>query len=400
MINGSNLGRTMPRHLTHIHPFPARMAPEIVFSRLADLPAGAKILDPMSGSGTVLRAASELGHDCVGFDLDPLAVLMSRVWTTPLDARKLRSRSIELLAQARDESSAQLEWVRECPETAEFISYWFEEKQARQLRRLARALATRTGAYSDALRIALSRTIITKERGASIARDASHSRPHRTFFENEYDVFAGFAQSVERLCDRLNSHKLHGEVQVHRGDARQMGQVRNGSVDAVVTSPPYLNAIDYLRGHRLSLVWLGHTLSSLRPVRAGSIGSEVSRHAKVDNLEDLLDGAGQLHKLPNRERGMVERYAIDIEAMLSEIARTLRPGGKAVLVVGNSRLKGVAISNARINVAAAKRVGLRHRHTTERVLPTSNRYLPMPGRRSRQALAMRMRTETVLSFTR
>lgn len=376
------------------------MAPEIVFSRLADLPSGAIVLDPMAGSGTVLRAASELGHDCVGFDLDPLAVLMSRVWTTPIDTKKLKVRSAQLLERARCESAAELDWIRGCPETAEFVSYWFEDRQRRQLRRLARALAGQVGPYADALRVALSRTIVTKERGASIARDTSHSRPHRTFFDNEYDVFAGFAQSVERLCDRLDTGKLLGEVKVRRGDARRMSAVEDGSVDAVVTSPPYLNAIDYLRGHRLSLVWLGHTLSSLRPLRAGSIGSEVSRHGAQHNVDDLLKGAGALQRLPAREKGMVERYAIDIEAMLAEISRALKPGGKAILVVGNSRLKGVGISNARINATAAKRAGLRHRHTAERILPANSRYLPIPSRRSQETLSLRMRTETVLSFTK
>lgn len=64
-----------------VHPFPARMAPEIAFRRLRRLPPGSVILDPMAGSGTVLRHATELGHKAIGFDLDPLAVLMTQVWT-------------------------------------------------------------------------------------------------------------------------------------------------------------------------------------------------------------------------------------------------------------------------------------------------------------------------------
>src|SRR3712207_7608036 len=43
---------------------------------------------------------------------------------------------------------------------------------------------------------------------------------------------------------------------------------------AAITSPPYLNAIDYLRGHRLSLVWLGYRIGDLRLTRAVSIGAE------------------------------------------------------------------------------------------------------------------------------
>lgn len=62
-----------------IHPFPARMAPELALSALASLKKGSIVLDPMAGSGTVLRQALALGHRAIGFDMDPLAVLMSRV---------------------------------------------------------------------------------------------------------------------------------------------------------------------------------------------------------------------------------------------------------------------------------------------------------------------------------
>jgi tRNA G10 N-methylase Trm11 len=376
------------------------MAPEIVFSRLAKLPAGSVVLDPMSGSGTVLRAAAELGHDCIGFDLDPLAVLMARVWTTPINTETLNQRAVELVETARSISAAQLPWIKECAETKEFVDYWFEEKQQTPLRRLARALSEQTGQYADALRIALSRIIVTKERGASIARDTSHSRPHRSFQDNDYDVFAGFLQAADRLGHRLVTDRLIGSVHVRRGDARRLHRVKDSSVDAVVTSPPYLNAIDYLRGHRLSLVWLGHTLSSLRPVRAGSIGTEISKNADAGAVKTLVKNAGALRNLPDRELGMVHRYAADIQVMMQEVARTLKPGGKAVLVVGNSRLKNVSISNAEINKAAAQQAGLRHRHTSERELPANSRYLPIPKKNAEKTLSFRMRTETVLSFTK
>ena len=69
--------------LSTIHPFPARMAPDIAQGFLEDCAEGGRILDPMCGSGTVLRAAVEAGLDCTGVDTDPLAVLLSRVWVTP-----------------------------------------------------------------------------------------------------------------------------------------------------------------------------------------------------------------------------------------------------------------------------------------------------------------------------
>ena len=68
-----------------IHPFAARMAPELALQALELVPEDGIVVDPMMGSGTVIRQASDLGLTAIGFDVDPLAVLMSRVWTTPVD---------------------------------------------------------------------------------------------------------------------------------------------------------------------------------------------------------------------------------------------------------------------------------------------------------------------------
>ena len=118
----------------------------------------------------------------------------------------------------------------------------------------------------DILRVALSRIIITKNQGASLARDTSHSRPHLVALESDYGVWAGFERSVHQIQNILEQSPPAGSVEIVRGDSRAL-DLANSSVDLVLTSPPYLNAIDYMRGHRMSLVWLGHSLRTLRMIR-------------------------------------------------------------------------------------------------------------------------------------
>ena len=61
-----------------VHPFPARMAPEVALNAVTGSGETLRVLDPMVGSGTVLAVAQASGHHSIGIDIDPLAVLISR----------------------------------------------------------------------------------------------------------------------------------------------------------------------------------------------------------------------------------------------------------------------------------------------------------------------------------
>ncbi len=178
------------------------------------------------------------------------------------------------------------------------------------------------------------------------------------------------------------------------GDARAIN-LHTGSVDAVLTSPPYLNAIDYMRGHRLALVWFGHSLAGLREIRAISIGSERGSKPGSTVWCEVKATLGDLSELPNRRHTMVDRYIRDVVDMAREIHRILKPGGTTTLVVGNSCLKGVFIKNSAAVSKALELAGLTFVEETVRDLPHRNRYLPTGGGSS---LAKRMREETVLKF--
>lgn len=392
-LNAYNMNKFSP-----IHPFPARMASDIALERLKELEPDSLILDPMTGSGTVLRMASEMGHRGAGFDLDPLAVLMTRVWTTPLDSDELIRLGDLVVKTAESISEPRLDWIDGCQETRAFIEFWFENRQIAPLRRLSFVLKGICAPYGDALRLALSRIIITKERGASVARDTSHSRPHRTFFGNDYDVMRGYKSSVRRLADRLASDRLKGAVVANVGDARNMSIVPHNAVDAIITSPPYLNAIDYLRGHKLALVWLGANIPEIRLLRSISIGAERKPGGNVCEMcDEVLGHFKSLKKLPKREIGIVTGYVNDLIRLYSEFDRVLKRSGKIVAVVGDSCLKGVPIPNARLNALVATALGFKTGRNWQRKIPARNRYLPTPEKDG-VTLAKRMTSESVMEF--
>ncbi len=120
--------------------------------------------------------------------MDPLAVLMSRVWTTPISGKEMEEAAAEMAERVRHAGDVVLPWIDDHASTQRFVNFWFGERQQADLRRLSAELYQREDPIGDALKIAMSRLIISKKTGASLAHDVSHSRPHRVMTENDYDV--------------------------------------------------------------------------------------------------------------------------------------------------------------------------------------------------------------------
>lgn len=391
--------------LPSIHPFPARMAPELALNSLRAMKSGT-ILDPMTGSGTVARVAKGQSLNALGFDLDPLAVLISKVVTTEVNDDLIARQTQSFMSAVRSlsNSNVRLDWIDGDKNAQQYIEFWFGEAQRPDLRKIAYLLSRADDLQihpdvADVLRIALSRIIVTKKSAASLAQDTSHSRPHRVAKESVYDVLLGFEKSVGAIRRRLVGMPSTGNVTIRLGDARDLSAVADESVDAVLTSPPYLNAIDYMRGHRMSLIWLGHGYSKLSRTRSDSIGSERKPDSPFEGEHHALmkSSMGDLASLQKRHHGMIERYVMDMHKMTSEVARTLKPRCTATFVMGNSCLSGVYIENSEAVAKAGELLGLGCPARHERDLPSGSRYLPTPDS---GALSKRMRKEVILTFTK
>ena len=105
---------------------------------------------------------------------------------------------------------------------------------------------------------------------------------------------------------------------------------------------------------------------------------------------------GDLVGLSKRHVAMIDRYVADVCKMTSEVARVLRPSGRATFVVGNSCLTGTFVNNAEFVSQACIQAGLKFETSTVRDLPEQKRYLPM---KTSSPLQNRMRTETILCFS-
>ena len=87
---------------TRLHPFPARMPLSLAEHIIENMTTSeTQVLDPMVGSGTTMIAAKRLGRSGIGFDLDPLAILMTCVSTHTYNANDLDQTKDHILAEAQ-----------------------------------------------------------------------------------------------------------------------------------------------------------------------------------------------------------------------------------------------------------------------------------------------------------
>ena len=390
------------KQIKTIHPFPARMAPEIAFEVLTAIPNGSTVLDPMQGSGTSVRLSAEYGHRGIGFDIDPLANLIAKTWATPVKLGKINDAAFQIIEQIKSvPSNVYLPWIDEDKETKNFIDFWFAKKQKDVLCKISYAISKTESNISETLKVALSRIIITKKKGASLGWDISHGKPHKVKTKNDFDVTSEFLKSVQFIIKRHREFPPPGNVEVKLGDARNLN-LPDQSVDAVLTSPPYLHAVDYMRGHRLSLVWLGYSLSELRQIRAETIGVEkkLEKGVKENLLRELTKEIGKLELLSHKRLSFVQRYAVDLFLIMEEIQRVLRKKGKATLVIADAYSSGVLIKNTAILKNAAQLTGLHLEKEIDRLIPANKRYLPPPTISTSSNLRKRMKKEAILTFVK
>lgn len=389
-----------------IHPFPARLpiviADHLINSLTSD---GAIVVDPMVGSGTTLIAACRLGREVIGIDRDHLAVRLARCAAHSFDVselNRLRDLVLSSAKSALDSGSLSLPSVRgQLPkEDQDFIRFWFPTKSQRQLFALASAIEEcAEGALADLAWVVFSSLIIAKSAGASFAMDISRSRPHKRDDKPVVAPFDAwnkkFAAAVARLP--FVDEPISSTVTVEHGDARSL-PLEDCSADFVLTSPPYRNAIDYLRGHKFSLVWMGYPLSEIRELRGTMIGTERGLWS-LDGLPQTLEDRLLRADAAPRQVALMRRYLSDMKVFLSEVHRILRPEGLAVVVVGPTMINARRTDAADVLTALAKDTGLKVVASRARSLDSSRRSLPFPvGKKNGSELGKRMSREIVVAL--
>lgn len=390
-----------------LHAFAAKFPPQLPRAFIRALTRrGDVVLDPMMGSGTTVVEALLAGRDGIGLDIDPLALRLSRVKTMPTDTDRLRDDGYRVIARAQallqdgdlvDRSLADGFDQR----TKEFIDYWYLPDTQRELMALMLAIREVGDASTSMfLELTFSSIIVTKSGGVSRARDLAHSRPHLDTSKLPKGALEQFASRLRKNLLSIAQLKPNGAaVMPVAGDARIM-PLANSSVDLVVTSPPYANAIDYMRAHKFSLVWLGRSVMNLSELRAEYIGSErIGQHLMTDLPERPERIIGQLAVLDKNKAAILRKYYAEMQAVFAETYRVLRDDSPAVVVVGTSTMRGFDVETHLCLADIAASQGFEVVGIAERKLDRNKRMMPARfGRKTDSMIEQRMHEEYVIGL--
>jgi len=390
-----------------VHAFAAKFPPQLPRAFIRGLTSpGDIVLDPMMGSGTTVVEALIEERQGIGLDIDPLALRLGRVKTTPLNTDDLREAGNGVISRANTLLSNGKTIERNLSKrfderTKSFVDYWFLPATQRELVALALAIQDVTDISTRRfLELTFSSVIVTKSGGVSRARDLAHSRPHLDETKTPKNALEQFSLRLRKNLTSIARLKTNGLTAVPlAGDARSM-PLGSEAIDLIVTSPPYANAIDYMRAHKFSLVWFGESVSDLSKLRAEYIGSERVGHTPYAALPGKPEGIiRQLAERDNSKATILRKYFAEMKTVLAEMYRVLRVDSAAIVVVGTSVMRDLDVQTHYCLADIAAGVGFDVVGIAQRVLDRNKRMMPARfGRKTDSMIEQRMHEEYVLGL--
>ncbi len=270
-------------------------------------------------------------------------------------------------------------------------------------------------AIKEFLELTFSSIIITKSGGVSLAMDLGHTRPHKVLpipegtgqgqSINRKRVRSAVADFEKKVTTNLNALRMrpdsnyYSEPQVHYGFAQDL-PLRDNSVDLIVTSPPYAsNAIDYMRAHKFSLVWLGYSIVELAKQRTEYIGNERMKEVS-EPLPPFSQGViSEIAEVDQKKSKVLRSYFCALKPVISEMLRVLKPGKAAILVVGNSTFRGKNTYTAECLAEIGQLLGFLVPGIKRRNIDRDRRMMPVGNQVNLNSLVQqRMLQEYVIGF--
>jgi len=376
---------------THgLHPYPARMVPQIAhrlirrYSKSYDL-----ILDPFCGSGTVPTEArlmksngstkAELSRNAIGNEINPLALLLSKVKSTIFDIIKLDTNLSSLLGKVEDSILLHRrgKYNVKTPTEENFpnLSHWFKDYVVGELAVIRDCI----GMFDDMdfrnfANVCFSLTV-RKVSNIYDPGDTFIKRLKKEKLEKHNPKVLETFKTV--LLDSVKKVKAFSrmcskevEVNITFSDARNL-PISSNSIDLIVTSPPYgeeRNTVSYTRWSKLSSLWLGYESQWLRRFEKISLGGKDYPSTTIPS-ETLNGIMTEVAKLAPTLAKTANSFFEDYYESLQEMERVLKPNHFCCIVIGNRSLKRRRIPMDVVTKELGEKIGFQHETTYYRKIP-------------------------------
>lgn len=345
--------------LTHgLHRFAAKYIPQIpawVMEEFAD--KNTTVLDPFCGSGTTLVEALHRCKKSIGIDCDPLACLIASAKTATVSSARIR----ELAQCIRETWNGPVEQPEFPMPGLNNFTHWFPESAWRYLQSLIATINELECTLEE--RRFLHCVFSSIIRWVSNADDQTQKTyVSGTLKKSPPEVPATFWKTFDRAMTGLRQLELyrvpHAHAEVIQGDAADI-RLPTSSIDLIVTSPPYLDSVDYMYNFMLEYFWLGPLIGvkdreTFNQMRRGVIGAKNPLQKKAPHLPPCLnDLISESEILPARLPATLT-YCHNMARHFASASKVMKPKGRYVLVIGNSQTqKGVLpIHDSLIRLAA------------------------------------------------
>jgi hypothetical protein len=334
----------------------------LVRERTSHLPAGAVVTDPFSGTGTTALAAAEHGCDGRAVDVNPFLVWLGNAKAARYPVGLLAETRASVPVMAKHATALTAEAPGLWAPKLHNIDRWWSPGSLAALKGLRRALdeACLPAPALDLLGIAFCRTAIAVSNAAFNHQSMSFgTAPGPATADAAYDCAGVIHRFGTETADVLTSAgtALPGAGRVIQGDARDLDAAGLPPCDLLLTSPPYVNRMSYIRELRPYMYWLRFLdqASDAGELDWTAIGgtwgiatSRLNGWAPGGTVTPIDGELREVCALIARDGGRngpllatyVTKYFHDMSVHFGTAFRHVRAGGRATYVIGNSTFYG------------------------------------------------------------
>lgn len=350
---------------THIiHKYPSKFIPQIPrwaiteYSKQGDL-----ILDPFSGSGTTAIESMIYGRNAVALDINPLAVLISKVKTTPIDPNRLIEVYEELIRNYNSDREIKKNQVPNIPN----IEKWFTEESIRNLSILKHYIKQINDKDVREFFLVTFSAIIRKTSNAEYRSQKTYissrfkKEPSDVYkiFNRRFNQYLNGMKDFYEVCKKNNCKST-----IFVGSADKVSDIINkNSIDLAITSPPYVTAVEYPAVFKLEYQWLDFFEDNeINEHRKSYIGTDRVYKNEYDilhlmNVKEIDDKLREIYNNNKKKAHIIYKYLVGMENNFKEVHKVLKEGGRYLVVVGNNSVMNIEIELSEFLIILAKLVG-------------------------------------------